>query len=389
MKVLVAASGMWNDRKTLAAVRSLGKAGAHVTVAGDRHVGQPFYSRYCNRRVNLPSPVSGSDGFGEALLAHVRHQGYDVLLPVCDYAAAAVAARLGEFALHVRTPVPEAATLARAHDKWQTLTLAKAMGVGIPVSFCPRDAEEVRQAAAQLTYPCVLKLRKGAGANGLRYLKSPEELLDCYRERRAGSDGVFDHSFPILQEYVPGETHDVCLLFNRGRARAALTQRRILTYPPSGGIGIYNETTDEPEMRSQAITLLEALSWHGPAQVEFLLDARDGRPKLMEINSRFWGGLDLAIQAGVDFPVLACRMLMEGDVEPVLRYRVGLRYRWTLPFGLAHALVSRNKLQSMWMFLRLDAGATSDLWLSDPFPHLAEMFWTSGPRIQARLATRN
>ena len=36
--------------------------------------------------------------------------------------------------------------------------------------------------------------------------------------------------------------------------------------------------------------------------VEFKHDERDGVPKLMEINGRFWGSLQLAIDAGVDFP---------------------------------------------------------------------------------------
>ena len=38
--------------------------------------------------------------------------------------------------------------------------------------------------------------------------------------------------------------------------------------------------------------------------VEFKLDARDGVAKLMEINGRFWGSLQLAVDAGVDFPAI-------------------------------------------------------------------------------------
>ncbi len=41
--------------------------------------------------------------------------------------------------------------------------------------------------------------------------------------------------------------------------------------------------------------------------VEFKTDERTGEPVLMEINGRFWGSLQLAIDAGVDFP----RLLVE------------------------------------------------------------------------------
>ena len=47
--------------------------------------------------------------------------------------------------------------------------------------------------------------------------------------------------------------------------------------------------------------LLDELNWHGVAMVEFKV-TEDGTPYLMEINTRFWGSLQLAIDAGVDFP---------------------------------------------------------------------------------------
>ena len=38
----------------------------------------------------------------------------------------------------------------------------------------------------------------------------------------------------------------------------------------------------------------------------------------------------MAVDAGVDFPSLLYRMAVEGDVEPVLDYEVGVRLRWWL-----------------------------------------------------------
>ena len=64
--------------------------------------------------------------------------------------------------------------------------------------------------------------------------------------------------------------------------------------------------------------------------VEFKRDARDGVSKLLEINGRFWGSLQLAVDAGIDFPYLLYRLAIDGDVEPVLTYDVGVRLRWWL-----------------------------------------------------------
>lgn len=63
--------------------------------------------------------------------------------------------------------------------------------------------------------------------------------------------------------------------------------------------------------------------------VEFKV-AEDGTPYLMEINTRFWGSLQLAIDAGVDFPYLLYQLACGEKPEPVVRYKSGIRLRWLL-----------------------------------------------------------
>jgi predicted ATP-grasp superfamily ATP-dependent carboligase len=81
-------------------------------------------------------------------------------------------------------------------------------------------------------------------------------------------------------------------------------------------------------MKRQAETLLKSLNWHGIAEVEFRVDLRDGIPKLMEINPRFWGSLEVAVRSGVDFPYLLYRIAMDGDVNTVSSYKVGVKGRY-------------------------------------------------------------
>ena len=76
----------------------------------------------------------------------------------------------------------------------------------------------------------------------------------------------------------------------------------------------------DPILKSYADKLLSAVQWHGVAMVEFRINADNGQAYLMEVNTRFWGSLQLAIDAGVNFP----RLL------PLDNYRVGQRLRWLL-----------------------------------------------------------
>jgi hypothetical protein len=64
--------------------------------------------------------------------------------------------------------------------------------------------------------------------------------------------------------------------------------------------------------------------------VEFKLDQADNTPKLMEINGRFWGSLQLAIDAGVDFPSILLQTVTGEPVQPVDAYRIGVKSRWLL-----------------------------------------------------------
>jgi predicted ATP-grasp superfamily ATP-dependent carboligase len=182
---------------------------------------------------------------------------------------------------------------------------------------------------------------------------------------------VFDGSLPLLQEYVPGEIVDACLLFCRGKPRAGLTQRRILMAPAEGGLGTYNETTRDPELMEQAVALLGALDWHGPAQVEFKRDARDGRLRLMEVNPRFWGTLDLSIQAGIDFPYLTALAALQGDIEECFDYQVGMRFRWLFSYKSPQQPVANLQGRALLDALLGRKLHCTDIMLTDPMPHLA------------------
>jgi predicted ATP-grasp superfamily ATP-dependent carboligase len=77
-----------------------------------------------------------------------------------------------------------------------------------------------------------------------------------------------------------------------------------------------------------AKTLLTDLGWEGVAMVEFKRDVRDGTAKLMEINGRFWGSLQLAIDAGVDFPRILIDSTVGQTPAAMPDYRVGVQSRW-------------------------------------------------------------
>jgi hypothetical protein len=122
----------------------------------------------------------------------------------------------------------------------------------------------------------------------------------------------------------------------------------------SGGASTYRESIPvEPSLRDACARLLSSVSWSGAAMIEFKLEETTGRPYLMEVNGRLWGSLKLAIDSGVDFPVLLARMTSGATLTPTTSYRTGIRCRWF--WGDLNHLMHRLRFSNAALDLREDA----------------------------------
>jgi predicted ATP-grasp superfamily ATP-dependent carboligase len=196
-----------------------------------------------------------------------------------------------------------------------------------------------------------------------------------------------DAAFPVLlQERVVGPGIGVFLLIWDGRVRAQFSHRRIREKPPAGGVSVYGESiASDPALVEKSAALLDRFGWCGVAMVEYKVDERTGTPVLMEINGRFWGSLQLAIDAGVDFPrlLIECAQGRVPSAPPA--YEAGVRLKWWwgdvdhLLARLRHSdaalgLVpgSPSRLRAVRDFLRGGAADRSETYRRDdpgPFRH--------------------
>ncbi len=136
--------------------------------------------------------------------------------------------------------------------------------------------------------------------------------------------------YPILvQQRIAGFGFGISVLLWDGELRAAFAHRRIREKPPSGGVSVLRESISlDNELLSKCVDLLRDFNWQGVAMVEFKQDDTRNTPYLMEINGRLWGSLQLAIDAGVDFPRLLVESAFGMNPAPATAYRTGVRTRW-------------------------------------------------------------
>jgi predicted ATP-grasp superfamily ATP-dependent carboligase len=169
----------------------------------------------------------------------------------------------------------------------------------------------------------VVKPARSFGGRGITFVSSPVALGEAIEQLVPVYGEVFlQERIPVSTKYTAG-----CLCNADGELRRICILRELRNYPLETGPASCVETVEHPEIAAYCEDLLASLHFTGIADIDFVEDRRDGRPKLMEINPRFWGSLSGAIRAGVDFPHLLYRMAREGDVERSMEYRKGVRAR--------------------------------------------------------------
>ncbi len=257
-----------------------------------------------------------------------------VVLPCSDEALELVARHRPE--LESRYVVSEAndAVLLAMLDKEQTYAIARRLGVPAPSTWSVRTAEELEAILDDVPFPCSLKPRhshlfqrhfgvKAFAASG------KDELRAAFA--RADHLGLE----MIVTEVIPGGEDRYCSYYtyldDRGEPLFHFTKRKPRQYPNGFGTGTYHVTDWNPEVKELGLRLLQGAGVRGIGNPEFKRDPRDGRLRLIEVNSRFTGCNEILVKSGIDLPLLVYNRLTGRPLPAVDSYRTDVRV--VVPLG--------------------------------------------------------
>lgn len=298
-------------------VRSLGRRGVAPVVVGGPDPSAAARSKHCRERHAAPSPYDDLSGYRAVLERLARRPDVATVVPLREVDIHLLARHRGAFGEHVATPWPDFETVRRAQDWLALREAAAAADVPVPETRLLTDWDDWDR-------PTVVKSRYSI-------LVDEQPTVPGMYRFGAGADPDTDAiveemgHVPIVQEHVPGgPEHGFFALYDDGDPVARFQHRRVRSYSYAGGASVYRESVDRSDLDALGSRLLSELDWHGPAMVEFRRDERDGRPKLMEINPRFWGSLALPVHAGVDFPRRYYRLAVGRPLPPTDDYAVGV-----------------------------------------------------------------
>lgn len=291
-------------QQVIAGIKSLAIGGDICDLAWNQNVAERLLkSKYINRSINIPAANQDPSGYKEKLVDLLQTESYDMIIPFGNDAFHQSVAIQDEIRKHTHFLCPKIEDHQIAYDKYLTYLHCQKIGLPTPRTHVISNPNDLKEKSLEIGFPLVIKSRTGSGVEtGLRIVDDPSALESCYAEiQHRNKDVEDDPAFMIMQEFIPGQIHDACLVADQGKIQAILTQVRHWMYPPSGGVGAINYTTINHDLILLAEKLTASLNWSGPAQIEFKLDERDNHYKLIEINPKLWGTLDLSIKSGVNF----------------------------------------------------------------------------------------
>lgn len=329
MKVLVLDG---HQNQSVAAVRSLAKAGYRVLAGESDPWSKAGWSRSCSGTFQYPDPRRDATGFVKQVAEIAAQESGTMVLPMTEKTTLPISRHRDVLrSAHARFVLPSHEQVLRAFNKDEMVRLASSLGIAIPKTITISCAEPMPDLSGKLSFPVVLKPRSSVEVRSdgsvrisgrPRYAKNAEELQVHFQEIMTRCSEV------LVQEFVDGQGTGYFALMHEGELRAEFAHRRIRDVHPTGsGSAVRVSVAPDPEIREASLAMLRALRWHGVAMVEFRQVA--GKvPVFMEVNGRFWHSLPLACYAGMDFPTLLVRMAEMGDVERHLEFRSGVACRW-------------------------------------------------------------
>jgi predicted ATP-grasp superfamily ATP-dependent carboligase len=332
------------QRATLAAARALSRAGHRVVTVGV-HRGLAGVSR----AVSAHHTIAASDArlptaLRQRVAEVVRLEQADVVIPVSDAASRALLGHHERLGAPVAGPNAEAYALAS--DKARLMALAPECGLQVPRQMMldhppTGSAPTVPWAGPLVVKPArsVVEVEGRAVGVGVRFVDRADALAQVL-------EGFPPQAYPLLlQERTIGDGVGVFLFRSGGETPLVFGHRRLREKPPAGGVSTYREAIAPPaELVVACERLLDALGYEGAAMIEFKRDAATGVFVLMEINARLWGSLQLALDAGVDFPSWLVATALGRTPPPVGAPRTGVRSYWELgEVDHALALLRRSR----------------------------------------------
>ncbi|HJX28419.1 MAG TPA: ATP-grasp domain-containing protein, partial [Thermoanaerobaculia bacterium] len=317
------------------AVRRLLERGDRVTFLAREPDKYPFLADPSPRLALIPLETNEIETVAARVEELRQEQGLDALLTFSEFyvpVVAEVARRMG-----TRYLSPEAARTCRG--KPATRAALRAAGRSTPKFRVMASAEDARRAAAEISFPCVVKPPADSSSKGVLRVDGPEMLLEHFRRLHAWrvNDRGQELSGEVLLESLltgPEVSVETVTLAHGETIVVGITAKHLSPPPLFVEVGhdfpALLAADEAARVEAEVRAALDAVGFDfGPAHTEVRLTPQG--PVIVEINPRLAGGMipELVRHAtGIDLLEVFLEMLRGRlvDLTPVRADHAAIRF---------------------------------------------------------------
>lgn len=373
-----------HTRAALAVARALSQHGISNLTLAEHPRCLTYYSLFTKHLLLAPSPRTEPEAFLESALTAVNRYKIQLVIPITDQTLFLFDQHRHRFSGQTKLAISNSQAVRCVLDKRLNLELAKKLGVPCPRQFELKDNRQIPEMIETLGFPIVLK-NPGEPYDS-RMLRFSFRAIYAYNEKEL-YNYIAEHCqtgvYPIFQEFVSGEVHNLCCFAIHGEVVAI---HEYISLRRRKGEGVFREILElSPDLEENTRRLLQSLKWGGVAHVSFIVSKDHKKKWYMETNGRFWASTQGSIYAGWNFPYWTYNYFLHGKKPKPDEIKIGSKTCWHLGDllalliylgrGLSPTMGSRpKKLFAIFQYLSgFFPGIHSDVFRwNDPVPAILE-----------------
>ncbi len=356
-------------RQCLPFLKEFKKLGCETTLLCNSKIDCGWVSRLPEHKI---LGICDPDRYGESekyIVELVKTGNYDMVFPLVDFSAGILSANKECLSKYAKIAVNDYDVYKRIQDKLEVMKVC--MENEIP---CPKTLTNIESIddvlTAGLQFPFILKPRRGCGARGFYKFETKEEFVSCVEEHEIELKDM------VVQECIPPEGTVMSanmFIDGDGEIKSSFLYASKRFYPLKGGTGTFNVTFDRADIHEQCAKLAKIFGMRGCIGIDLIIDSRDDKAKVIEINPRVLACAKIGFIAGVNQALQTLQYEFGDAVTPFMDYRTDMRIRMSQT-DMLWFLKSPNRFRSDPSFFSIKNTKDQMFTWSDPLPWFAFLF---------------
>lgn len=227
--------------------------------------------------------------------------------------------------------LPNKKLIIDIQDKYIQYKMALKANIDVPKTVFTDIKKPIENQIDKLTYPVFIKARDvNIWRDKVSFLKKGF-VIDNKKQLVKKLDVLNKLEVPVIVQEIIQSTDDKntkisVFIDKKGNTKLAFTLRKIHQNPIHFGIATCAESIKDKRLITIGKKLFNSINYRGVGSAEFKYDERDGKTKLIEINSRYWQQNYLADSCGMNFPFMDYLCAIGQSPEDINKFVYGKKY---------------------------------------------------------------